>query len=109
MSDSTSTDSKELNNGELNHPQNSGDEGDIAAALEEYERNSSLNNVLKSIPRSLPPDFDGCCVDCGEEIPEVRLKLFCIRCVDCQTKLEKMNKHFTSRNRIDSFGRSYEE
>lgn len=29
MSDSTSTDNKELNNGELNHPQNSGDEGDI--------------------------------------------------------------------------------
>lgn len=29
------------------------------------------------------------CVDCGEDIPEGRLKLGRVRCVDCQEYLEK--------------------
>lgn len=41
------------------------------------------------------PDFDGLhCVedDCGIEIPEPRLQLGKVRCVDCQARLEKLAK-----------------
>lgn len=35
------------------------------------------------------PDFDGeHCVDCDDEIPELRLKMQKVRCVDCQQVLE---------------------
>ncbi len=30
--------------------------------------------------------------DCGVELPIERLRLGCIRCVDCQERLEKRNK-----------------
>jgi RNA polymerase-binding transcription factor DksA len=43
----------------------------------------------KSAPET-HPDFDGFhCLDCGDEIPVLRLRLGRIRCVDCQTRLER--------------------
>lgn len=39
------------------------------------------------------PDFDGThCVDCDGVIPQVRLNLQRVRCVECQQELENMNK-----------------
>lgn len=39
------------------------------------------------------PDFDGkTCIECGEDIPEARLRMHKIRCIDCQEELEKFNK-----------------
>lgn len=32
------------------------------------------------------------CIDCGEEIPEPRLKLGRVRCVECQEVLERKRK-----------------
>ncbi|MGA1471489.1 MAG: TraR/DksA C4-type zinc finger protein [Burkholderiaceae bacterium] len=34
------------------------------------------------------------CIDCGESIVAARLKLGKIRCIDCQTILEKQNRFF---------------
>lgn len=43
----------------------------------------------KSAPES-DPEFDGFhCVDCGEEIPRLRLQMHRVRCVECQTFLER--------------------
>lgn len=39
------------------------------------------------------PDFNGQdCVECGEAIPAERLKLFRVRCVECQRIIEHRKK-----------------
>lgn len=38
-----------------------------------------------------PPDFDGCCVKCGDDIPEERILFGAITCVPCQTRHEKLS------------------
>lgn len=39
------------------------------------------------------PDFDGeSCIDCGDTIPDGRLKLGKIRCIHCQQVLEHRQK-----------------
>lgn len=44
------------------------------------------------------PDFDGHhCVDCGVEIPALRLRAGRVRCVDCQTDLENEQASFPRR------------
>ncbi len=49
-----------------------------------------------NIPES-HPDFDGeTCVSCGDDIPEVRLKMGKMRCVRCQQEIEIRKKQFMS-------------
>ena len=51
--------------------------------------------VVITRPTETNPDFDGLhCIDCDEKIPAARLKLGKIRCVECQTVLEKQGKFF---------------
>lgn len=70
-----------------------GDEGDLASALETAERNYVISSILNRPKKTLPPDFDGCCVECGEEIPKIRIeKLQTDLCVNCQAALEKKQK-----------------
>jgi hypothetical protein len=64
--------------------QRGGDEGDCSSLIESYERDQALKNHLQSNRRTLPHDFDGFCVECGEEVPEVRIKLGFDNCVSCQ-------------------------
>lgn len=74
-------------------PSFSGDDADKASAVETYQRNLIINNILSKQARELPPNFDGCCVECGEEIPKFRLeKLKSTLCVHCQEFLEKRNR-----------------
>lgn len=41
----------------------------------------------------IPNNFDGVhCIDCGDEIPEKRLKIGAFRCIDCQLYFEKYKK-----------------
>jgi hypothetical protein len=56
---------------------------EIAAQLEQLERDSAINKARQSA-RILPapPDFDGTC-DCGTEIPPKRIAMGYFRCVDC--------------------------
>jgi RNA polymerase-binding transcription factor DksA len=63
-----------------------------AAKLEEQERASALAKNQKELAPQTHPDFDGVhCVesDCGEPIPQARLALGKIRCVDCQSRRER--------------------
>ena len=45
--------------------------------------------ALRTAPQT-HPDFDGVnCVTCGDELPQVRLAYGRIRCVICQTAIER--------------------
>jgi RNA polymerase-binding transcription factor DksA len=62
-----------------------------AARLEAAERAAAIAANQTAANRvETHPDFDGKhCVDCEIEIPAARLALHKVRCVDCQTLLEK--------------------
>lgn len=52
------------------------------------------NHAIRMLPES-HPNFDGThCVeeDCGVQIPQARLAMGKVRCVDCQTLIEKRHK-----------------
>jgi len=68
----------------------SGDDADLAdAQIEIFRAQAERRAAGKSGPEK-HPEFDGeSCVDCGIEIPKARLALCKVRCVDCQTLLEK--------------------
>lgn len=69
------------------------DDADIASAVERGLIAQALANHRQKIAPETHPDFDGeHCVDCDISIPEGRLKLGKVRCVDCQSDLEKYNK-----------------
>lgn len=71
------------------------DEADIASALEAGFIAQALEKHKEKVAPETHPDFDGThCIDCGEPIPSLRLAMFKVRCVDCQSELEKMNKIF---------------
>lgn len=68
---------------------------DDAQAYNELHQEVSLKNqALKNLPET-HPDFDGeHCVEahCGVRIPNGRLALRKVRCVDCQELLEKRQR-----------------
>lgn len=69
------------------------DEGDIASALELGFIAQALERHKEKVAPEKHPDFDGThCVDCDIEIPQLRLTMGKVRCVDCQEILEKKNK-----------------
>jgi RNA polymerase-binding transcription factor DksA len=69
------------------------DEGDIASALELGFIAHALEMHKAKVAPETHPNFDGeTCVDCGDDIPEVRLTMGKVRCVHCQELLEKKNK-----------------
>ena len=59
---------------------------DFAARLIE----SGINQARKGA--IMPVDFDGHC-SCGEEIPKPRITHGYYNCVDCQTAIERRNRH----------------
>ena len=72
------------------------DEGDLSSAVETLHLNLSLyqhkQNTELNKPKA-PFDFDGVhCYDCGEEIPEYRLKtigdFLCTECREMRNKLK---------------------
>lgn len=69
------------------------DEADIASALEMGFIAKALADHKNKVAPESHPDFDGeHCIDCDTEIPQVRLNMGKIRCVDCQSELELRNK-----------------
>ena len=69
------------------------DEADIASAIEQGLIAQALANHRHKVAPEKHPDFDGVhCVECEVPIPEGRLQLGKVRCVDCQTELEHINK-----------------
>lgn len=68
----------------------SGDEADLAQAQIEIFQAQAIRRASGRCGPEVHPEFDGAhCVDCGIEIPAARLALAKVRCIDCQTLLEK--------------------
>lgn len=63
---------------------------EFAQRLEIAQRESGAAQAHRRAAPENHPDFDGThCVRCDEPIPLARLALFKVRCVACQTQLEK--------------------
>lgn len=80
-----------------------GDEADVAAEFEERERRAALASIMAG--PSEDPDEDGegnrYCLDCGEIIPQERVKAVqAVRCVHCAGLRERGRKFERSRGSI---------
>jgi RNA polymerase-binding transcription factor DksA len=74
------------------------DDGDIASAYQMRENAIALQKAQAAMAPETHPDFDGeSCVDCGDEIPKLRLNMGKVRCVHCQGKLERKSKLYAPR------------
>lgn len=68
----------------------SADQLDIAADLQDQANEQALANFRKSDKPQAHPDFDGAhCLDCGDDMPELRLQMHRIRCTSCETVVEQ--------------------
>ena len=66
---------------------------EIADELAASEREIGLSNARKALAPQHSDDFDGVhCIDCGTNIPEIRLLSRRIRCTECETIVEKKAK-----------------
>ena len=69
---------------------NGSDSLDKAAEIQDTMNNAGIAAAALQTAPEKHPDFDGAnCVTCGDEMPPVRLAYGRIRCVICQTKLER--------------------
>ena len=64
----------------------------MAQALAQSEVEAEIKRAVAQLPKQ-PPNFDGCCVSCGEEIPAARINFGAITCVPCQTDRERRLLH----------------
>lgn len=63
---------------------------EMAERLEQAQRERALTMVTQRLVPESHPSFDGKhCVSCDDEIPAGRLAMSKVRCVACQTTLEK--------------------
>lgn len=63
---------------------------EMAGRLSEAQRQQALDRAARRAAPETHPDFDGThCVECGDAIPAGRLALLRVRCVACQSTLEK--------------------
>jgi RNA polymerase-binding transcription factor DksA len=69
---------------------------ELMDAAQEQQDKTNQMHIARAQALAAPeldPSFDGVhCVDGGEEIPEARLALGKIRCVSCQTALERTRR-----------------
>jgi RNA polymerase-binding transcription factor DksA len=73
------------------------DENDRASAIEAQFNEDALEVARRRTAPEVDPDFDGVhCIECAEGIPAARLKLSKIRCIECQTVIEKQEKFFAA-------------
>lgn len=84
---------------EIEEHQRFADDSDRASSLEmqfnaEYA-DKAITAARKSNAPQTHPDFDGeHCLDCDTKIPEERLAMGRIRCVECQTLIEKHSNRY---------------
>lgn len=63
---------------------------EMAERLEQAQRDSAVAKAQRMAAPETHPDFDGNnCVSCDEAIPYARIKLGKVRCVACQSALER--------------------
>ncbi len=66
---------------------------DAATDKEMADRETAISAIRSKAGPEFHEDFESpFCLDCDGEIPEARLALGKIRCVGCQTAVEKQNK-----------------
>lgn len=69
------------------------DDSDRASVIEATFNADALRDARRKAQPETHPDFDGKhCVDCGDEIPEARLALGRVRCIECQSEIEFRRK-----------------
>ncbi|MBK6906409.1 MAG: hypothetical protein IPH08_04580 [Rhodocyclaceae bacterium] len=69
------------------------DENDRATLVELQFNEDSIAEARRRSAPETHPDFDGThCVRCDVAIPKARLHLGKVRCVDCQTVLERTSR-----------------
>lgn len=69
---------------------NHSDNLDQAAFIQDIINNTGVAKAALQVAPQTHPDFDGKnCVNCEDSLPKVRLTMGRIRCVACQTLLEK--------------------
>lgn len=72
------------------------DESDRASIIEHAANMEAIDRALRRVEKP-PADFDGAnCVDCGDLIPEARLRTGAFRDIDCQTKHELKSRNHRS-------------
>lgn len=66
---------------------------DKSAELEQVMREQA---IAVHQHRKRPQASDGVCIDCGDAIPESRLRanVYAERCIDCQQVHEQRGRHF---------------
>jgi RNA polymerase-binding transcription factor DksA len=79
---------------EVDHEEHLSDPLDVAARAELTATLAAREDHRRRCKPEQVQNEDGTwptedCVDCGEPIGEARLALGRVRCIDCQTKLEK--------------------
>ena len=68
---------------------------ELADALVESERERSIARSRSQLQPQTSDNFDGKnCIDCPSEIPQARIQMGRIRCVECQTMIERRSKLF---------------
>ncbi len=68
---------------------------DAASIQEAKFTNEAVANVQAKLAAQKHPDFDGVtCIDCGDVIPQLRLKAGRIRCTPCETAVEVKSKQY---------------
>ena len=69
---------------------------EMAERLQSAQRESALILAHRAAAPQTHPDFDGeHCLACEEPINPLRLALGRMRCVDCQSRLEKQRAYQT--------------
>lgn len=70
------------------------DEVDMASHLAlSYTENALKMHREKNKKKTLSPDFDGVtCVECGDDLPQVRIEMGVDLCTSCQTDIEEREK-----------------
>lgn len=61
---------------------------ELAQKLAEAQVEAGRRAVAAALPKQ-PEDFDGCCVSCGDDLPEERIEFGAITCVPCQVRIER--------------------
>lgn len=84
---------------DVNHNTDEDGMNDAAIARSEAAISNAINREIQKARNSLPvqpPDFDGFCTECGEDIDPRRLNFGAVTCLDCQEILEHRQRHHRS-------------
>jgi hypothetical protein len=66
------------------------DESDRATLIETARNDDALERIRARVQPETHPDFDGVhCVECDDALPAARLALGRVRCVVCQSAIER--------------------